>query len=84
MLLEIAVAMPIVLIALGLFVRMLFAGTQLRSVSREDWICTSAAQNLVEEMRNESFRESSKIRRVRRPRSDVHKTMPTPAAEARG
>ena len=57
MLLEVAVAMPILLIALTLFAQMLIAGNQLRSGAHAEWAGSSAAQDLLEKMRNEDFNE---------------------------
>ena len=57
MLVEIAVAMPIVMIALGMLVQMLHAGAGLREVGTEEWASSSAAQDVLEEMRNEDFRD---------------------------
>ena len=57
MLVEVAIAMPIVLVALGLFVRMLVAGKGMRSIGQEEWSTSSAAQDALERMRNEDFRD---------------------------
>lgn len=57
MLIEVAVAVPVVLIALGMFVQMLSAGAELRRGGSEDWRASSAAQQVLEEMRNEDFRD---------------------------
>jgi hypothetical protein len=54
---EIAVALPIVLIALGMFVQMLSAGTELRRGCAEDWSAGAGAQQVLEEIRNEPFRD---------------------------
>lgn len=57
MLLEVAIAMPIVLVALGLFMRMLVAGTRVRAISEGTWLSSSAAQDIMERMRNEDYRD---------------------------
>lgn len=57
LLVELAIALPIVLIAFGMFVHMLSAGTALRWSATEEWAAGSAAQNVLEEMRNEDFRQ---------------------------
>lgn len=49
--------MPIVLVALGMLVQMFTSGTGLREMGREDGIAITAAQTVVEEMRNEDFRQ---------------------------
>ncbi len=49
--------MPIVLIALGMFVQMLHAGAGLRELGNEEWASSAAAQDVLERMRNEDFRE---------------------------
>lgn len=54
-LLEVVVAMPIVLVALGMLSQLLFSGTGLRQSGREDWTASAAAQDVVERMRNETF-----------------------------
>ena len=56
-LLEVAVALPIVSIALGMMVQMMAAGAGLRESGREQWSASSAAQDVVERMRNEDFRD---------------------------
>ena len=60
-LLEVVIAGPIVAIALGMFVQMLGAGVNLRSVVREEWIASAAAQDAVERMRNEEFRDVARL-----------------------
>ncbi len=54
-LLEVAVAVPIVLVALGMFVQMFLMGSGLRGSGRDSWAASGAAQTLLEEMRNEDF-----------------------------
>lgn len=54
-LLEISVAMPVVLVALGILVQMLTAGMGIRTGGQQDWAANSAAQNALERMRNENF-----------------------------
>ena len=55
--LEIVMAMPVVLIALGMLVQMMATGGGLRDAGREDGIASTAAQTAIEEMRNERFRD---------------------------
>ncbi|MFT5050182.1 MAG: hypothetical protein ACI8QZ_001578 [Chlamydiales bacterium] len=55
-LIEVAIAMPIVLIAMGMFVQMFRTGVGLRTSGREIWSANAAAQDLLERMRNEDFR----------------------------
>ncbi len=47
--------MPVVLVALGMLVQMMSTGGRLRDAGREDGIASTAAQTVVEEMRNENF-----------------------------
>lgn len=54
-LLEIAIAMPITLVALGVLVQLLFSGAGLRESGRASWQASSAAQDTLERMRNEDF-----------------------------
>lgn len=54
-LMEIALAMPIVMIAMGMFVQMFTMGNGLRKGGREGWIASAAAQDLLERVRNEEF-----------------------------
>ena len=56
-LLEIAFALPIVFLGIGLFVQMLTAGIRLREVGRDELHAIAAAQEAMERMHNESFRE---------------------------
>ena len=56
-LMEIALAMPIIMLALGMFTQMLTAGKGLRQSSRENWLASLRAQDVLESMRNQSFRE---------------------------
>jgi len=49
--------MPIVLLALFMFVQTLTAGTGLRALGREEWAASGAAQEVLEKMRNEDFRD---------------------------
>ena len=54
---ELAVAMPIVLIALFVFAQILGSGVNLRQVGSDEWASSSAAQDALERIRNESFEE---------------------------
>ncbi len=56
-LIEVIVALPIVLVALGMFLQMLTAGLAVRSTSGETWAASCAAQDVLERMRNTPFRE---------------------------
>lgn len=56
-LIEIVIAMPIVLIALGVLVQMLSSGAGLRQLGREQWHATNAAQTAIERIRNEGYRD---------------------------
>ena len=56
-LIEVAVALPIVLVGIGLFLQMLTAGSGLRRTGQEFWIASSAAQDTLEEMRNADYRD---------------------------
>lgn len=56
-LIEVAIAMPIVVIALGMFIQMITAGSGMRGEARDDWAASAAAQDLIETMRNEEFRD---------------------------
>ncbi len=60
-LIEIAIALPIILVALGMFVQMLAAGSILRKGATEEWAAVCAAQDTVERMRNEEFSEVFKL-----------------------
>jgi hypothetical protein len=55
-LIEVAIAFPIVLIALGMLVQMLGSGVRLRLSGSEAWAASCAAQTVLESMRNEDFR----------------------------
>ena len=52
---EVVIAMPVILLALGMLVQMMFAGGGLREAAREKAIASTAAQTVIEEMRNEDF-----------------------------
>lgn len=52
---EVVIAMPVVLIALGMLVQMMTTGGGLREAGREEAIASTAAQIVIEEMRNEDF-----------------------------
>jgi type II secretory pathway pseudopilin PulG len=54
-LIEMAVAMPIILIALVMFAQLLTAGVNLREVGSDEWSSSSAAQDVLEQIRNENF-----------------------------
>ncbi len=54
-LVEIAVAMPIIALAIGMFIQMLSAGSNLRRTSHENWNASNAIQTVLEEMRNCDF-----------------------------
>ena len=56
-LVEIAIAMPIIAIAMGMFVQMLTAGTNLRSTSRDNWVASMAVQDTLEIMRNDAYED---------------------------
>lgn len=56
-LVEVTMALPIVLLGLGLFVQMLTAGARLRDVGREEVVAIAAAQVVLERMHNEPFRD---------------------------
>ena len=56
-LLEIAVAMPIVLVAMGMLVQILSVGIGLRRTARESRLANARAQDVLEEMRNENYRD---------------------------
>lgn len=56
-LMEIALAMPIIMLALGMFTQMLTAGKGLRQSSRENWLASLRAQDVLETMRNQPFRD---------------------------
>ncbi|MCP5023546.1 MAG: prepilin-type N-terminal cleavage/methylation domain-containing protein [bacterium] len=56
-LIEVIVALPIVLVALGMFLQMLTAGIGVRATSGETWAVSCAAQDVLERMRNTPFRE---------------------------
>jgi len=55
-LIEVAIAFPIVLIALGMLVQMLASGVRLRQSGSEAWAASCAAQTVLESMRNEDLR----------------------------
>lgn len=55
-LIEVAIAFPIVLIALGMLVQMLASGVRLRQSGSEAWAASCAAQSVLESMRNEDLR----------------------------
>ena len=54
-LVEIAVAMPIIAVAIGMFVQMLTAGSNLRTTSFENWRASNSIQTVLEQMRNRDF-----------------------------
>ncbi|MBL4771845.1 MAG: hypothetical protein JKY61_12070 [Planctomycetes bacterium] len=56
-LIEVAVALPIVLVALGMFLQMLTAGLGIRTTSGETWAASCAGQDVLELMRNQAFSE---------------------------
>jgi prepilin-type N-terminal cleavage/methylation domain-containing protein len=56
-LIEVSVALPIVLVALGMFLQMLTAGLGVRNSSSETWAASCAAQDVLERMRNTEFRD---------------------------
>jgi len=56
-LLEISIAMPIVLVALGMLVQILAVGTGLRRTNREGRVANAAAQDVLEQVRNQEFSE---------------------------
>jgi hypothetical protein len=56
-LIEIAFALPIVLVAFSMMLQTLTAGAGLREVGRETWIASGAAQDVLERMRNEDYRD---------------------------
>lgn len=56
-LVEVAIAFPVVLMALGMLVQMLYAGSGLRELGTEEWASSSAAQDVLERMRNQDFRD---------------------------
>lgn len=56
-LIEIAFALPIVLVAFSMMLQTLTAGAGLREVGRESWIASGAAQDVLERMRNEDYRD---------------------------
>jgi len=56
-LMKIALAMPIIMLALGMFTQMLSAGTGLRQSSRENWLASLRAQDVLETIRNQDFRQ---------------------------
>lgn len=56
-LIEIAVSMPILLIALSMLAQMLIAGSGMRDAAREAGAASAAAQSMIEEMRNEDLRD---------------------------
>ncbi len=56
-LIEVIVALPIVVVALGMFLQMLTAGIGVRTTSGETWAVSCAAQDVLERMRNTPFRD---------------------------
>lgn len=56
-LMEIALAMPIIMLALGMFTQMLTAGKGMRQSSRENWLASLRAQDVLESMRNQSYQD---------------------------
>ncbi len=54
-LMEVALAMPIIMLALGMFTQMLTAGKGLRQSSRENWLASLRAQDALETIRNQPF-----------------------------
>ncbi|MEZ5973415.1 MAG: hypothetical protein R3F33_02190 [Planctomycetota bacterium] len=56
-LMEVAVAMPIVAMALEMLLQILTAGNGLRSVNRDNWVASNAAQDALEWMRNADFHD---------------------------
>lgn len=56
-LVEIAVAMLVFAVASGVMLQTMAAGHGLRGTAQEEWLATSAAQNVLERIRNEAFRD---------------------------
>lgn len=56
-LVEVAVAMLVFAVATGVLLQTMAAGHGLRGTAQEEWMATSAAQNVLERIRNESFRD---------------------------
>jgi len=56
-LIEIMIVMTVLVVAAGLFSQMVIATSQLRGVNRENATAAEAARVVLEEMRNERFRE---------------------------
>lgn len=56
-LLEVAVALPILAVALGLYAQILVAGSGLRDTGKESWLANSRAKDTLEHMRNADFRQ---------------------------
>lgn len=54
---EVAIAMPIALIAIGMLVQMFAGGSGLREAGRESGVAITAAQSAIEKIRNEDFRQ---------------------------
>ena len=54
-LIEVAVALPVVVISLFMFLQMFVAGGGLRDSGRETWAAGGAAQDVLERMRNEEM-----------------------------